>query len=300
MRMRVLQIFFAYGIRDDGNVKGAEKELLSSLGKTYDLYLFLLLLIVALSDEARILSGRREGVTVGGKLIDLSRMLSNRFAGQLKVNVQLADFARAHGDFWLTEHRMFVRDILKKILGSELYDAYVTSEDGYGADRNFWYKALKRIIIEDADFVDLAERGSIYWSDAVDLAAGYAFGTIKRFKPESDGGHTLCPMFSQDDGSIFATTLLRHSILGMEDHRERITGTLKNWDIGRLSRIDLNILQVALAELLYFPTIPIAVTMSEYIDLARYFGAPKSPGFINGTLDAMVRELQSEGKLRKP
>jgi N utilization substance protein B len=122
---------------------------------------------------------------------------------------------------------------------------------------------------------------------------------MRKLTEESPAGQALYPMFKDDDDRTFAIQLLRRSLMEEEESSKRITNQINNWDIERLAVMDLCIIQMAMAELLNFPSIPINVTLNEYIDLARYYSTPKSPVFINGILDAIVKELKNEKLLFK-
>jgi N utilization substance protein B len=300
IRIKVLQIFFAYCQRNDGNLQGAEKELLLSIDKTYSLYHFLLLLIVVLSDSERNRIDKLNRYPDPADTEPNFRLCNNRLAEQLRTNLQLVKFAEKNSNLRTDENRYFIKTMLGKILDSDFYSEYVNNEDSYNNDREFWYKTLKYLIVEDEDFIELIEGDSIYWgADDIDIAATFALRSIKQFDEQSTPDKPLYPMFIKDEYSEFAVKLLHHSIIDRVENKERITRNLKNWEIDRLAQTDLNILQIAIAELMYFPSIPVTVTMNEYIDMSRYFSTPKSPNFINGTIDAIIKELQSEGKLFK-
>ena len=106
-------------------------------------------------------------------------------------------------------------------------------------------------------------------------------------------------MFKDMDDKLFATILFHQAILKGSDYRQRIEKHIKNWETARLASIDLYIMQVALTEIMTFPTIPISVTLNEYIDIAKHYSTPKSGIFINGILDSIVNELKSEQLLLK-
>ncbi|MDR1372843.1 MAG: transcription antitermination factor NusB [Dysgonamonadaceae bacterium] len=299
IRIKVLQIFYAYSQRNDGNLQAAEKELLLSMNKAYDLYNYLLLIIVLLSNEGQRRVNKKYCKVQSVELNQNSRLYNNRFSEQLRNNEQLCNFAKQKGTFWADDSPHFIRNLLNKILESAIYVEYITKEDSYDTDKEFWCKTFKNLIIEDEDFIEMIENKSIYWIDDLDMIASFILKSIKHFTAESRPNDKLLPMFREDEDKEYAIKLLRYTILESEENRERITCLIENWDIERLAQIDLYIMQIAISEMLNFPSIPVNVTLNEYIDLSRYYSTPKSPRFINGTLDAVVKELQREGKLFK-
>ena len=123
--------------------------------------------------------------------------------------------------------------------------------------------------------------------------------TIKRFEEAHGSRQELLPMFKDEEDRDFAIQLFRKTLLYGEEYRERIDRHLRNWESERVANMDLYIMQMALAELLHFPNIPVNVTLNEYIDAAKAYSTPKSGTFINGILDSIVQELAQEKLLFK-
>jgi N utilization substance protein B len=301
IRIKVLQIVYAYYQKGSKDLKSAENELLFSLQKSYDLYHYLLLLIPLLTDaeQKRIDLGKNKHLPTALELNPNRRLADNRLAEQMRINEQLQKFSNEKGTLWNDTDAWFIRNLLTKILQSEVYTEYMESPDSYEADKEFWRKTFKNIVIEADELKDVLEEQSIYWDDDLDVVGTFALKTIKRFEAGKGEELELLPMFKDLEDKEFAMKLLHSSILEEEENNERINRQIKNWEIERIAQIDLYIMQIALAELKNFPSIPVSVTLNEYIDLARYYSTPKSPNFINGILDAIVKELKSEGKLFK-
>ncbi len=154
-------------------------------------------------------------------------------------------------------------------------------------------------ILTSEELNEFLEDKSIYWNDDLDIIGTFVLKTIKRFEESATTEQVLLPMFKDEEDRRFAISLLRKSILEGESHNARIEKHIKNWELDRIACIDLYIMQIAITELLNFPTIPINVTLNEYIDIAKYYSTSKSGTFINGTLDTIVNELKSEKILFK-
>jgi N utilization substance protein B len=301
IRIKVLQIVYAYYQNNSRDLVLAENELMFSIQKSYDLYHYLLLLITLLTDteQKRLDIQKNKFLATEAERNPNLRLAENRLAKLLNQNEQLQKFAREKGTFWNNEDRHFVRSTLNKILQSDIYQEYLDSDDTYQSDQNFWHKIFKNLILKDDELDEILENQSVYWNDDLDIIGAFALKTIRRLTVDTLPDQTLYQMFKDEEDKKFAIQLLHHSLLGEEENNLRITNQTKNWDIERLAQMDLYILQIALAEIRNFPSIPINVTLNEYIDLARYYSTPKSPVFINGILDAIVKELKSEQKLFK-
>jgi N utilization substance protein B len=173
------------------------------------------------------------------------------------------------------------------------------SPDTYEEDREFWRNVFKNILLENEETTDAIEEKNIYWDGDLEIIGTFILKTIKRFEEKNGNKQELIPMFKDDEDRQFAMQLLHRSILEYKENEALIDKQIKNWDLERIALIDLYIMQIALSEIKNFPSIPLSVSLNEYIDLARYYSTPKSSNFINGILDSIVNELKTERKLLK-
>ena len=301
IRIKVLQIVYSYYQKNGKDWMLAENELLFGLQKSYDLYHYLLRLIILLTDteQKRIDIQKNKFLATEAERNPNRRLADNRMVELLSRNKQLQKFVHERGLFHDNDDFHFIRSTMNKILLSDIFRDYLKSDDTFESDRNFWIKILKDQILKDDDLSEVLEGESIYWNDDLEIIGAFVIKTIRRLTVETPDSQVLLPMFKDMEDKNFAIQLLRHSILEEEENNRRIKNQINNWDIERLALMDLYIIQIALAELRNFPSIPISVTLNEYIDLARYYSTPKSPVFINGILDAIVKELKNEKLLFK-
>ncbi|HCC52530.1 MAG TPA: transcription antitermination factor NusB [Porphyromonadaceae bacterium] len=301
IRIKVLQIVYAYYQKGNNDLRVAENELLLSLRRSYDLYHYFLLLIVEVTRMyERLIEVRRNKYrpTDEEKNPDM-RLQNNRLAAQIAENEDLQKYNKEHGISWVDDMD-FVKKILETILKSDIYKEYVNSEtDSYEADREFWRLVFKRIISNNEYVEDYLEEKSIYWNEDVDIIESFVVKTIKRFDEKAGSKQELIPMFYNNDDYDYVIKLFRQTLLHGDEYRERINKHMKNWESERVANMDLVIMQIAIAEILNFPTIPISVTLNEYIDAAKYYSTPKSGIFINGVLDSIIEELKTEKRLMK-
>lgn len=301
IRIKVLQIVYSYYQNGSGDLKVAENELLFSLQKSYDLYHALLLLIVEMTNlQRRILDIRKHKyMPTEEERNPNTRLVDNRFAAQLAENEALLKHIKEEGTSWSNDEE-FVKGLLEQLLASEIYANYLKNpDDSYETDREFWRQVFKKLICGNDEVEEYLEDKSIYWNDDIDIVETFTLKTIKQFEEKKGAKQPLLPMFKDLEDKAFAIKLFRQSILRGKEFRERIDAHLKNWESERIAQMDLIIMQVALAEIMTFPTIPVNVTLNEYIDAAKYYSTPKSGIFINGILDAIVNELKKEKLLLK-
>ena len=161
-------------------------------------------------------------------------------------------------------------------------------------------KKLYRTFIAQNDEIDeLLEEQSLYWNDDKSIVDTFVLKTIKRFEPEKGADQDLLPEYRDDADKEFARKLFRNAINNAEAYRSLMEQNTKNWDMERLAFMDILIMQVALAEILSFPSIPTSVSLNEYVEVAKMYSTPKSGSFINGMLDTIVNQLKKENKLNK-
>jgi len=301
IRIKVLQIIYSCYQSENKDFTVAEKELLLSIHKSYDLYFYLLLLIVEITRQQELIldAHKNKYLPTEEELHPNTRLIDNRFAVQPAKNEALLKYASQQALSW-TDDRTFVRKLLEQILASDLYKAYLENEnDSYETDREFWRAIFKNVICGNDEMDEFLQDKSIYWNDDVSIIETFVLKTIKQFDEKADSKQKLLPMYKDMEDQRFAIKLFKNTLENKTVYRERIEKHVKNWESERIANMDLIIMQVAIAELVTFPGIPISVTLNEYIDIAKYYSTPKSSTFINGILDSIVGELKNEKLLLK-
>ena len=302
IRIKIVQLTYAYYQNGNHNLENAEKELVFSLDKAYDLYNFLLDLIVAITrvaqqryDVALARHERGEGECPSG------RFVNNKFALQLADNMMLGEWREHQKHVW-DDDIDIVRKVLDNIEHSEIFADYMaqTDEPTYADDRELWRKLYKTFVVENEDIDVRLEEKSLYWNDDKAIIDTFVLKTIKKFEEANGMNQELLPQYKDPDDLDFAVRLFRTSILNAEQYQRYMTATSKNWDFSRLAYMDVVIMQIAIAEMLSFPAIPVTVTINEYLTLAKNYSTPKSARYVNGMLDAIARYLSETGRMLKP
>lgn len=301
IRIRVLQIVFSWSQRETKELNKAETELLFSLQKSYDLYHYYLLMILDLTDDYDRRVEQKKSKLLPSQL-DMNpnvKLLENKFALQLRSNIQLQEYLKERPFLW-DEHDAFMRSLLNDILESQTYSDYCDQPSGdYNIDREFWRKIFKQFICGNEELDAILEDDSLYWNDDIEIVESFVIKTIKQFEEEKGEDQELLPMFRDEDDRDFAIKLLRESMFNAKEHLELIEKYTANWESERIAQMDLVIMQIALTEIMTFPSIPISVSLNEYINIAKSYSTDKSSSFINGVLDAVVKEMQDEKKIFK-
>lgn len=301
IRVKIVQLTYAYYQNGHHNMDTAEKELLFSLSKAYDLYNYLLGLIVAITQEERrrvdIATRRaeREGTEAPSQ-----RFAFNKFATQLEENKQLNLFMEDKKMSWENDVEA-VRKLCDQIERSPLYQEYMMSDaEDYETDRELWRRIYRTLIQGNEDLDAILEEKSLYWNDDKEIVDTFVLKTIKRFDPANKADQELLPEYDDTEDREYALKLFRSTILNADTYQRYMSETSRNWIFSRLAYMDVVLMQIAIAEMLTFPNIPISVTINEYVDLTKLYSTPKSGGYINGMLDAIARHLVDTGRLLKP
>ena len=300
IRIKTVQLTYAYYQNGSKNIDAAEKELVFSLSKAYDLYNVLLALIVGITREAERhievaeAKAKREGTEMPSR-----KFVYNRFALQLEGNKMLNDFLETQKISWSDEPE-FLKKIYNQVVESQTYKEYMADEDdSYLADRELWRKLYRTLIQDNDDLAALLEEKSLYWNDDKEVVDTFVLKTIKRFEEKNKVSQPLLPEYDSEEDKEYARKLFRSAIMNGEEYQHYMSEASRNWDFSRLAYMDIVIMQIAIAEMMMFPSIPVNVTINEYVELAKIYSTPQSGGYINGMLDAIARHLIGTGRLLK-
>lgn len=304
IRLKVVQLVYANYKNEGKTVDVAMQELMFSLAKSYELYKYLLTLLVALrdyaarKDESSRNRAQRLGTSIHGLTPD-SRFADNALLHQLAANQTLADYVEKEKKPW-PEEDGFVKKLYDQMVESDIFAMYMTKEDfSYEADREVVRKLYKTFVCHCDDLDAMLEDHSLYWNDDKEIVDSFVLKTIKRFHADSAADQPLLPQFASDDDRQFAETLFTRTLKQHDELQELVRANCRNWKLERMPFMDVIIAEIAICELLNFPTIPLSVTINEYLDIAKVYSTPRSASFLNGLLDHVARQLFAEGRTMK-
>ena len=301
LRVKVLQLLYAYYKNQDRTIAKAEKELFFSIGKAYDLYHYLLLLIVELAfvAERKIETARNKIIPSHEDLNPNTRFIDNEVVKQLVENIQLKSYSESNTITW-TDQEDYIKVLFDKLINSDLYKDYMESENtNYQADKKFVEKFYAQFVAADEDFFTMMEEKSIYWNDEIEFIISMVIKTIKTFSERDDQYTSLLSLFKDKEDEDYVKTLFRKAIINHTEHMELIEKNTKNWDLDRIAFMDILIMELALTEIKEFKSVPVKVSFNEYLEIAKYYSTSNSSNFINGILDKMVKNLRENGKIKK-
>lgn len=301
LRIKVLQMLYSYEQTEDANLRSFEKKLAGSIDETYDLYLYYLLLLI----EFKWLAEQKIEVSkskIRPDEKDLNPNLvfvDNPILVSLAENQELKKILNRRSISWSSEMDL-VRALFNKIRSSDFYHQYIdSSKSDLNSDVSFILKLFKNFVVNDELLLSYFEEKSIYWIEDVDLVASMIIKSFKRSK-ETKGKVEILSLFKEKkEEQMFYKDLFHNSIIKKDEIDKIIRDHTKNWDIERIALMDILLMRLAVAEVTSFSSIPIKVTLNEYIELAKQYSTNKSNFFINGILDQSFSDLKSEGKIKK-
>lgn len=301
IRSKVIQLVYAYHSNGHRNLNSAEKELLFSLSKAYDLYQFLLVLMIEITEkEAALLEwGKSKRSPSAEELSPNMKFVNNLFIAQLRANNQLVAYRENEKRTWKNDSSI-LKSLTEQIKESSVYKQYMSdSEQTFEGDRDFWRKIYKSLFYHNEVIDDILEDMSLYWNDDKEIVDTFVFKTIKRLKQEEGPAAELLPEFSNPTDREYAIKLFHKTLLNIDYYSDLIREQVRNWDFDRIASMDIAIMQTAVAEMISFGDIPLCVTLNEYVELAKIFSTPRSASFVNGTLDKIAQRLVDERKILK-
>ena len=303
IRTKVVQNLYSYMLtRPERTLASALKDLDACLAKTYELYHYLLRLPVELThiQAMRLDEARNKYLPTQEELNPNMKFVNNRLVKALAENEQLDEFAQEHTVTW-NDDPIFERLMLDKVLKSDLYNDYMADdEDSFTADSLLWQQLMKHVILTDENMADAIEQRSLFWTeDDMDLIGQFVNKTFKRLGEDQEGA--ILPMFKDEEDSEFGRQLFQATVTQMPENNALIDELVQDsrWDKDRIVLMDRIIMLSALAELRTFDKIPTAVTLNEYIELAKNFSTAGSGQFVNGILNNAVKKLRKDGVILK-
>ena len=301
LRIKALMALYAFNRREDENLTQAETELMFSIGKSYDLYHYLLLLVIELADIAseKIDQALLKRMPSHSDLNPKRKFIDNRVISQLRKNIEFKNYISSRKLSWINNSHI-PRLLYNKMIVWEAYEEYMhVDPDNYLSDKKFIIRLITDLFLNSEDLNSNLEEQSIYWNDDMEYISSMVEKTLKKFKADSGEKTPLMPLFKNAEDEEFVKILFRKAIVHKKKCSELIDKNTTNWEVDRIALMDILVMQLAITEILEFPEIPVKVTLNEYIEIAKYYCTSKSSTFVNGILDNIVKEIRDEGLFNK-
>lgn len=306
-RIKVLQALYAWFQGGESRIEVAEKNLLNSIDKFYELYYLQLsfLLEVVHFYAYRLEESKAKFLPTPEEINPNYKFLENFVIRQLQSNRDLAEQFSRHKISW-TEEQEMVRKVYQKFRTGKDHQEYLQAgPNTYQEDQEFLVHVFTKYIAKSSDLQNYCEDRNIFWWDDFDLAAVFVIKTLKLLTqgfPESASVQSLFVKDQMDEAEedrVFILELFRKTIMNSDESARLIDARTRNWELDRIALTDILLIKMALTEFTCFSQIPVKVTMNEYIEISKQFSSQKSKQFINGILDKLVSDLTGENKIRK-
>jgi N utilization substance protein B len=300
IRIKVMQSIYALLHSKSDDLIKEEKFLKHSIDKIYDLYILTLSLLVEIRDLAdqHLEIGKKKFLATSEDINPNQKFVKNRLLLILKESAFLNNYLKDHKlKNWKNDGE-YVRLIWDEIKASDLYKSYVSSDVlTFNDDREFLTAIFKNIVAPNDKLFDYFESQNISWVDDIPFVNTLVLKMFSRLNQSK--GFVGGSLYNDDDDKKFVGDLFKKVALNHTEFDNDIDNKTPNWDADRIADIDLILIKMALVELVYFPSIPVRVTINEYIEIAKDYSTSKSGFFINGVLDKLSKEYTKSGKSKK-
>jgi len=302
LRIKVLQLLYAYFQSEEDNFPKAEKELILTIERMYDMYLYLLLSLSELkrAAENKVAYKKKKILPSEDDLHPNLKFVENQLIQLVENSSSLKALCEKRKINWMgVENQELFRKMFQHTLENETYFDYLHNNlSGFEEDRAFALSIFKEDIANSELLYNFFEEKSINWLDDLDLCCSMVLKSLKGIKIEEE--FVPMPLFKEnDDEKEFVIELFRKTILNNEENEKLIAELADNWELDRIAKMDMFLLKMGLTELQIFPSIPTKVTLNEYIEISKFYSTPKSNLFINGILDKAIGKLTLAKKIVK-
>jgi len=300
IRIKVMQSMYALLQSKSDDLTREEKFIHMSIDKIYDLYVLMLSLLVEVRDlaESHLEIGKKKFLATSDDINPNQKFIKNRLLLILKESQFLKEYLESHKlKHWKNDGE-YVRVILDAIKETEVYTNYISSEElSFKDDRDFIATIFKEVVAPNDKLFDYFESQNLNWVDDLPLVNTAVLKTFSRMsQTKAFIGDDL---YGNDEDKEFVGDLFKKVALHHTEFAADIDAKTPNWDADRIAELDLILIKMALTEFVYFPSIPVRVTINEYIEIAKDYSTAKSGFFINGVLDKLSKEYTVSGKLKK-
>lgn len=293
-----MQALYSFFQHEKGNPAQFEKELFKSIDKIYDLYLSILLLFNDLRHVALVIidENKHKRLPTQADLDPSLKFVNNSLLVSLTENKEFKSLVEKRKLSWQNDFDV-VRKLYNEIRNGEDYKNYmVSSSNSIEEDRNFLIAVITEHLSQNEVLSSLFEDKNIHWADDTFVA----FNSVIRNFESFEGTFELMPLLKDEkDDSEFMSQLFNKTILYKQNFQELIDKHTKNWELERIANMDMLLMEMALAEILYIPNVPVKASLNEYIDISKEYSTPNSKTFVNGVLDKIIAELKREDKIVK-
>lgn len=307
LRIKVFKTLYSSELKGNSSLAEAEAQLEASCEATRDLYLFMLGTVSPLTKIAadRIDAARRKFNPTEEEKNPNTKFADNALAKLLDADPDFVKLFRKKKFSW-EQYDLVLKKIFNSIVTKDYYAAYMQSpESSLKDDCRLFIRIFEEEFVGSSELEAVLEGMSIYWGEDLPYALTYVCRTLDNLG--KGGRWSLPPLYLSEtrqgpdieDDRLFARNLLRAGYLNYGKYYDMVAGSVSNWDNDRIVSTDMCIIILGMAEAVAFPTIPVKVTINEYVEISKFFGTPKSKIFVNGILDRLIQKMSQEGMIVK-
>ena len=300
LRIKAMKALYAHLKSESDSLAASERSFVTSIDKTYDLYFHMLSLIVEIARYAE----NRQEMAKQKKLPTYEDLNPNRKFVENSVIALIADsdsvndYVAAHKLAW-AQYPELIKSLFAQLEQSDYYKRYMLSEERSFREDLALVRDFYTTELEDSEALEeVLDEQSILWNDDLGFALIMVERTLSNMRPTHQEVKVVQKFKSEDD-LTFAKELFTKAAINFAENTTLIEKFMSNWDVERIAFMDNVILALAVTELTSFPSIPVKVTLDEYIEISKYYSTPGSSNVINGILDRVVAHLNAEGRIKK-
>ncbi len=302
LRVKVLQAVYAYHQTGAASVSQQEKNLLLNVDKVYEMYIWMLSLISEVVEYAEKDAEERahKHLPTASDLNANLKILTNRFYTSLRNNKEYLAGVKKYKIEWNFDPEL-VKGLFRTLKYSPEYEEYLQkTDDTIQTDKDIIKFIFKKVILKSTLAEQVFEEKFIFWPVDKDVLQALIAKTFKNFSFDDPAKNKLAETTGNwTEDKEFIINLFQTTIKYDKDYQEMIGLKTQNWEPERIAMMDTLLMKMAIAEFINFNSIPVKVTINEYLEISKEFSTPKSNSFINGILDKILIELKEEKKIRK-
>ena len=303
LRVKALQAIYAYRQSDSSNLPQAERQLLEGVDELYKLFVYQLSFWVEIKRfaERRIEENKQKHFPTEEDLNPNMKFVNNRILKALDDNKHLAQLVDQYKITWVDSREDFIRNMFAKLVETPEYQEYMSNgKDSFSDDKHFLATVIETYMPENGLLYDYYSDRDLSFNSDYQLAIYLLWKYISELPASFDEFSMLPPVYkNEEDDKAFVTKLFEKTILHADEYMEMVKANISNWDYDRLALMDKILIFMALTEFCEFHSIPVKVTINEYIEISKFYSTPESRRFVNGMLDRLSMILKEEGKLVK-
>ncbi|CAN1560732.1 NusB antitermination factor [Flavobacteriaceae bacterium] len=302
IRVKVMQSIYAMHQNGSDDLVKEEKFLFYSIDAIQDLYLIMLSSLIEICKKETVflhLSSQKHLATKEERNPN-EKFIKNSIFQILAENnsLSIALENRSINNWTLNDDYIIL--LLNAIKESDLYAKYMSNNvNTFEEDRDFIVDIFSEVIVPNEKLYEYIEDDKLTWIDDVPLVNTHIIKQLKAIKQGEDDNFRVPKLYKDNEDKDYVKDLFRRTVLNESELAKEFLDKTPNWDSDRIAEIDTIILKMAICEFLKFPSIPVKVTLNEYLELAKEYSTPKSSIFINGILDNLVKELESNKRIVK-